>query len=230
MKFLCDYLEGEEFNEQALVVSVTKNTNKNGKGYLDIQLKDISGTRNAKKWELCLDDYKIFIPGAIVFIEGKVVSFNNSLQINIGRGDLLDDKEVDINRFMFNAPVPYDELLKEFNEYRSLIKHEELNKILDYVFKRHLEKFLYYPAASFIHHDYRHGLLYHTVSMLNHAKHFINFYGKLDEELLYAGIILHDFGKVIELEGKYSYKYSLEGKLIGHVSIITSLVSEARNI
>ena len=230
MKFINDYLEGEEFAEQALIVSVTKNTNKNGKAYLDMQLKDISGTRNAKKWDILPNDENIFVAGNILFLEGKIVSFNNSLQLNINRGDLLSEEEIDINRFVFKAPVPYEKLLKEFNEFRNEVKNEDLNKILNYIFEKHLDRFLTYPAASSIHHDYRHGLLYHTVSMLNHAKHFIEYYGDLDAELLYAGIILHDFGKVIELEGKYSYKYSLEGKLIGHISIISSLVGEARNV
>ncbi len=95
--------------------------------------------------------------------------------------------------------------------------------------KKHENQFLTYPAASSIHHNYTHGLLYHTVSMLSHGEYLANYYGDVDKELLYAATILHDVGKTVELEGPVVFKYSLEGKLIGHISIISGEIAQARS-
>ena len=229
-KFLNEYKDGEEvLSEQLLVVSVTKNINKNGKTYLDMQLKDISCTRNAKKWDIMPGDEELFVSGNIVTVSGKMVSFNNSLQLYLNVGVLTPKDDVDLDRFVAYAPVSKEELVKDIKRYHSLIKDEDIKRIVDEVFKRYYDKFLYYPAASSIHHDYRHGLLYHTVSMLHHAEYFASYYKDIDTDLLYAGAMLHDLGKVIELEGDINFKYSLEGKLLGHISIGAGLIQEVRH-
>ena len=48
-----------------------------------------------------------------------------------------------------------------------------------------------------------------------------------DYDILITGCLLHDLGKVIELEGPIVYKYSLEGKLLGHISIMVSEIRKA---
>ena len=58
-----------------------------------------------------------------------------------------------------------------------------------------------YPAATKNHHDFASGLLYHTLCMLKLADQLINVYSYLDADLLYAGVILHDIGKVKEFTG-----------------------------
>ena len=44
----------------------------------------------------------------------------------------------------------------------------------------------------------------------------------IDKDVLIAGVLLHDVGKVVELSGPIATKYTLEGKLLGHISIMAS--------
>ena len=69
--------------------------------------------------------------------------------------------------------------------------------------------------------------------MLDLASAIQNIYSDVDRDLLLTGVILHDVGKTIELSGPVATKYTLEGKLIGHISLMVSeirLVAELHNI
>jgi 3'-5' exoribonuclease len=57
--------------------------------------------------------------------------------------------------------------------------------------------------------------------MLRVAEALSNIY-KVNTSLLYAGIIMHDIGKTIELSGPIVPKYTTQGKLLGHISIINA--------
>ena len=71
-----------------------------------------------------------------------------------------------------------------------------------------------FPAATKNHHEFMSGLAYHVVSMLDLAKGIAALYPSLNKDLLYAGIILHDLGKVFELSGPVSTVYTVEGNLL----------------
>ncbi len=228
MKLLSEYLENEKFQGQLLIVSSLKGVTNNGLSYLTIEVRDSSLQMNAKKWEVTPEDEEIFVAGNVVDITGEIIFYKSGLQMKILKGKNVNPDEVDVVKFSKVAPVPYESLLKDFNRYRSEIKNKDLKAIVDYILERCESKFLTYPAASSIHHDYMHGLLHHTVSMLHHAEHFADYYGDIDKELLYAGTILHDIGKTIELYGPVVFKYSLEGKLVGHISIMHGEIVKAK--
>jgi 3'-5' exoribonuclease len=63
--------------------------------------------------------------------------------------------------------------------------------------------------------------------MLDLSKAIAGLYPTLDSDLLYAGVILHDLGKVIELSGPTSTTYTIEGNLIGHISIMVNEIGKA---
>ena len=67
----------------------------------------------------------------------------------------------------------------------------------------------------------------HTVSMADHGVYFANYYPDIDRDILLTGILLHDMGKTIEFEGPVIFKYSVEGKLLGHISLMMSEIRRA---
>ena len=67
----------------------------------------------------------------------------------------------------------------------------------------------------------------HTVSMLEIGEFLYHKYPDINYDLLMSGIILHDLGKTIELEGDIVFKYSLEGRLLGHISIQAAEIRKA---
>lgn len=121
--------------------------------------------------------------------------------------------------FFNSAPVSYYELKKCITGYINLIDNTTIRKITEALVNKYENKFYIYPAATRMHHAYVGGLAYHTMGMLTLAESFIKNYPYLDKNYLYAGIILHDIGKTIELTGIENTEYSLDGQLLGHLVI-----------
>ena len=92
--------------------------------------------------------------------------------------------------------------------------------------KKYGDKIFSYPAAVSIHHEYSSGLLVHSLTMADIASFLAPIY-EADYDLLITGCLLHDLGKIIELEGPIVYKYSTEGKLLGHISIMCAEIRKA---
>jgi 3'-5' exoribonuclease len=89
------------------------------------------------------------------------------------------------------------------------------------------DDFYLYPAATKFHHAYISGLAYHTASMLRLADGFLSVYPFLSEDLLIAGIVLHDLTKTIEFDSYEGSEYTVAGKLIGHISLTVNEIALA---
>ena len=89
------------------------------------------------------------------------------------------------------------------------------------------EAFRTAPAATMMHHAYRHGLLEHTIHMARAARALLPLYPEVDPDLAMAGILLHDTGKTIEYEGALAAKRGRRGILQGHVVLGYQLVRRA---
>ena len=226
-KLISELRDGEHVSGQFLVSNSAKCVNNAGANYLNLDLRDSSGNINAKKWDISLDDENIFVQGNVVYLEGEVLKYKESLQVKILSARLVDIDEVDVAKFIKQPPIPKEELVKKFNSFVESIQNEDCRKILDYLIKRLSPKLFEYPAAVSVHHDYASGLLMHTVSMAEHGDYFAKFYDDVNRDILITGILLHDMGKTIEFEGPVIYKYSVEGKLLGHISIMVSEIRRA---
>ena len=220
MTFLKDLLEGDRISIQALVGQVSNGTNKSGSPYLNVELRDSSGSLTSKKWEVSESDKDIFVVGNIVEVLIEVIKYNDSLQGKIISAKLLSNDEVDATRFIKNPPIPKEELISRFNNIVKSIKNADCRAFIDYFVKKFGERVFIAPAATSVHHEFSSGLLMHSVSLAEHADYFAKFYPGLNRDILLTGALLHDFGKLIELEGPAVYHYTLEGKLLGHISIM----------
>ncbi|MCD8194753.1 MAG: HD domain-containing protein [Coprobacillus sp.] len=218
---------GMKVKDQFLINSVTKNNTNNGLTYLNVELKDKSGTVYAKKWDYKDEDDDVIVPGNIVLIEGETNIYRNNLQIKITASYPLKEDEIDFTKFNKDSPVSLEELETKLNYFIGLIKDKTLSKVVTDVLSEYNDKYLSAPAGRNIHHDYPHGLLTHTISMCEIAEFFTHHYDDVDADLLISATLLHDIGKTIELDGSLVYNYTLEGKLIGHISIGQRIVHEA---
>lgn len=227
VKMISDFLDGDHISGQFLINSSAKCVNNQGSAYMNLELKDASGTINGKKWEASAEDESIYAQGNVVYLEGEVLKYKESLQVKILSGTLVDPNDIDVVKFIKQPPVPKEELIKRFNAHVESIKNEDCRKILDYEIKRLSPKLFDYPAAVSVHHDYGSGLLMHTVSMADLGVFLADYYPNVDKDILLTGILLHDMGKTIEFEGPIVYKYSLTGRLLGHISIMVSEIRRA---
>lgn len=220
MMYIKDLLEGDRTLIQVLVGSVSNGTNKSGSPYLNVELRDSTGMINAKKWEVDGGDKDIFVAGNIIETQIEVIKYNDALQAKILSAKLVDLDNIDVTRFIKAPPIPKEELVARFNKLVNSIKNEDCKKILDYFINKFGEKIYVAPAASSVHHEFSSGLLMHSVALAEHSDYFAKYYPDINRDLLITGALLHDFGKMIELEGPAVYHYSVEGKLLGHISIM----------
>ena len=216
---IMDFNDHEHIEGQFLVGSVSKGVNASNSPYISIELRDASGSISAKKWDSTLEDEQIFIAGNVVEIEGETNRYKDALQLKILNAYLVDADNIDVEKFVKAPPVSKEELIARFNKYVSSIKDEDCQKILQYMINKFKDKIFVYPAAVSIHHEYSSGLLMHSITMADIASSLCPVY-EADYDLMITGCLLHDLGKIIELEGPAVYKYSTEGKLLGHISIM----------
>lgn len=226
-KFIKDFQDLERIKGQFLVGTVTKGVNNNtSAGYLNIELRDASGSINAKKWDSTALDDQIFVSGNVVYIEGDTNKYRDALQLKILNASLVEQQDIDIAKLVKSAPISKEELIDLFNKNIESIRDNETKTLVKYLVKKFGEDVYIYPAAVSIHHEYSSGLLMHTTSMAKIADFIAPLYD-LNRDLLIAGVILHDLAKCIEFEGPIVYKYSLEGKLLGHITLMVSEIRKA---
>ncbi len=226
MKMISELTDHEHVEGQFLIGSVSKGVNTAGGSYFSVELRDASGAIPGKKWDATLEDEQIFVAGNVVSITGETNKYKDQLQLKVLTVELVPLEDIDVERFVKAPPVSKQELIKRFNAHVASIKNQDCLKIIDYFMKKFGENIFSYPAAVSIHHEYSSGLLMHSVSMADLAAYLCPIY-EADHDLLITGCLLHDMGKVIELEGPIVYKYSTEGKLLGHISIMAAEIRKA---
>ena len=226
VKMISEFTDHDHVEGQFLVGSVSKGVNATGGSYFSLELRDASGVITAKKWDATLQDEEIFVAGNVVAIVGETNRYKDVLQLKILSAEVVALEDIDVAKFVKAPPVPKEELVKRFNDHVASIKNEDCQKILQYMINKFGDKIFTYPAAVSIHHEYSSGLLMHSITMADLANYIAPIY-EADHDLLITGCLLHDLGKIIELEGPIVFKYSLEGKLLGHISIMAAEIREA---
>lgn len=227
-KGLAHYRVGDQIEAFLLIKSVTKGITQAGNPFLTIILQDKTGDIEAKLWDCTKEDEQKYTASGIVKVAGEVTSFRGQNQLKILKARLASPEDgVSVQDFLETAPLTQDEMMEIITQYVFELKNPNIQRITRYLLRKHHEAFLHYPAATKNHHEYVSGLAYHVVSMLRLAKSIAELYPSLNTDLLYAGVILHDLGKVIELSGSVAPSYTTEGILLGHISIMMSEISEA---
>lgn len=212
------FLKDDRFEGFLLVKAAEKRLNKNNEPYLDITLSDNTGDINAKVWN-CDDTPPP--PGSVLKVRGSVTEYNKRLQFKIDRyRETGGQDQVDLSELVAAAPRPAGEMLDEIMAVIEGMENPVVKAITAEMIKRAGEKLHYYPAAQSMHHAERSGLLHHLTDMIRVARAILPCYPYLDSDLLLAGVILHDLGKLTEMLsdslGNVS-EYSKEGLLLGHL-------------
>ena len=213
-----------------LVRSADARTDKKGGSYLDLTLADKTGDINCKYWDW---NQLMDVPkqGSVIKVQGLVQEYNSRKQLRIERmRAALPQDEVDMAQLVACAPEKPEVMRKDIEDTIDTFQSEGLKKIVREMLRLTGDKLEWFPAAQRLHHAERSGLLHHTTSMLNLARHVVAAYPFLNAELLYAGVILHDLCKTTEMisdeTGSVS-DYSADGLLIGHLVRGVARIEEA---
>ena len=106
------------------------------------------------------------------------------------------------------------------------IQDSHVRDLLIHVVSANADRFRIWPAARQVHHAYRSGLLEHVLKIIEVVTFLADAYGAR-RDLVVAGAILHDIGKLRELEYDITTEYSIEGNLIGHIAIGSAMLRDA---
>lgn len=221
------YKVGSSFEGFLLVKNVSKGTTSNGKPFLTLILVDKTGEIEAKIWDATLEDETMFVPEKIVKITGRITEFRGMRQLTIQaiRPQQQTDG-VNVQDFIQTAPIPKEQLMEKINETIFEIQNPNIQRIVRAFVEKYREELLTYPAAVSNHHEYVSGLAHHIVGMLELARNIQELYPQLNKDLLYAGVILHDLGKIKELSGLVTTTYTLKGQLLGHIPIMIEEIGD----
>ena len=214
-----------------LLKSFDIKTGKTNKQYVDLSLEDKTGQMNAKIWNVEGIDPEVFKEVVAVKVKGKVKEFNGSLQLNIEKIRPVNSKDgVELEGLIPSAPLKSEDMLAGIKVFVEKINNQDLKKLTSEILGRYREKLMYYPAAKSNHHSIRSGLLFHILKMLETSEALGKIYEYVNTDLLFTGVILHDIAKIDEMNASelgIVTEYSIEGELLGHISIGVNLVAEA---
>ena len=110
----------------------------------------------------------------------------------------------------------------------STIADPRLRLLCETFLKEWGDRFKRTAAARNYHHARRGGLVEHSAQMMRVALAIVPLYPELNVDLLLAGILFHDSGKLWENhfpESGFVMRYDERGELIGHISIGLELVN-----
>lgn len=211
--------DGDRVYGPYLVADCKKGITTQSKNYLTLQLQDCSGSIEARKWDYTEEDEAIFEKGRVVHIEGNVITYSNHLQMKVFSGEPMDQTAVDWSLYVPSAPVGAEAMKAKLDEYLRSIKDPDIKLLVETLLNRFMDKYLQWPAAVRNHHNFAGGLLFHSLTMADLAAKICRIYPSLNRDVMIGGVLVHDLGKIVELSGPQATQFTLQGKLIGHISI-----------
>jgi len=226
---LIGFDEGKNFDSFFLVLGKQQRTTKQNKPYLNLTLGDKTGQIEGRVWDP--GDPRIvkdFERGDIVKVRGCVSRFDDRCQIKVDQLRKALDGEADTMDMLPATTLDVGDLWKQLEAAVESIANPDLKRLLDALLSdaELTMAFREAPAARQLHHAWLGGLLEHVVSLLGLADRVAAHYPLLDRDLLVTGVILHDIGKVRELEWETGFDYTVEGILLGHIQMGVDLVEK----
>ena len=197
-----------------------------GKAYLAVELVDPSGRIEARVW----DDVELldrrFHEGDAVRVLGRVERFDGRLQVQVRAVESADIDPAELAPAMRRDA---DELEGFLEFLAAEIVTEPLREVVVGLLgtSEVRDGLRLLPAAGADgHHGYAGGLLEHTVGVATLCRETSQLHPRLRADLLLGAALLHDIGRVRELERGPSFRPTREGALLGHVQLGVRMLDE----
>jgi 3'-5' exoribonuclease len=192
---------------------------RDGKQYLRMELGDRTGSVEARMWDGFQPTAGTIDRDDFVEVHGSAELYRNRLQVKIKRLRKARPAEVDPRDYFPHTPEDIDSLYRKLLAFAGSMKNPWLKQLVDGILNDPEIAAAYkrVPAAKMMHHAYRGGLLEHVVSLCGLCQPVAAHYPEVDGDLLLTGVVLHDLGKIDELEYERETGYSTEGRLLGHI-------------
>jgi 3'-5' exoribonuclease len=227
-RFVQQLADGDTLDEIYLVTDKQLRANRNGNLYLQIELRDRTGSISARLWNAGENLFRMFDVGDFLLVRGKVQMFQGALQVILSYIERAAAEKVELADFLPHTEQDVSKLLERLRGTLLRLANPHLRALaecflMDDAF---VHDFCRVPAGVRNHHAYLGGLLEHVATLMDAAERVLPLYPELDRDLLLMGVFLHDAGKVRELTFDKVFAYSDEGQLIGHLVIGVEMVNE----
>ncbi|MEI7884350.1 MAG: HD domain-containing protein [Clostridia bacterium] len=227
-KIYINELQADQIIEEVFLVKEKqlipfKNKNAN---YIHLVLGDKTGSIDCKIWEKADQYMPVLQENKYVLVKASTNLYNNKMQLIIQHVE--GTKNYDQADFLPMSKRSREEMKQEFFGYVQEINNVKLHTLVTTIFedKEISTNFFLAPAAKVQHQAYISGLLEHTLGVTKLCRAFAMLYPEIDKDLLLTGALLHDLGKIFELNYEDNIEYSDEGRLLGHIYIGTKIIED----
>lgn len=229
-KPIADFVIGDEVEGFYVLKTAQSKTSNSGKPFLSAVLADRTGTVEAKMW-----DYAGPVgqgeEGTVVKIRGVVTEFRGAAQFIIARIRTAQEGDrFDMADLVPAAPIDPAESWQELEDAVEDLRDPDYQAVCRRMMEKFGERFRTIPAAKSMHHSFLNGLMMHTLDMVRSAQGLGDLYRDVvDQDLLIAGALLHDFAKCDEFVTSplgLVTDYSTKGQLLGHLVMGAQAVAE----
>jgi len=226
--YVADLVADQTITSFFLVADKETRPTREGKPFLHLELRDRTGSIEARMWENFEEVAPTLGRDAFVKVQARVETYKGRLQLAIEKLRRAQPEEIDLEDYFPRTKKDVEELYRQLTGYVAEVRNPWLRRLLESVVgdRDIVPKLKRAPAAKSMHHAYLGGLLEHVVSLCGVCRAVVAQYPEVDADLLLAGVILHDIGKIEELAYEYGVDFTTEGQLLGHIVMELELVGK----
>ena len=233
MKFISEMRENDNIIGHFLCKSKQSLKTRTGKTYFSITLQDKTGTAEGKVWELTRD-IQDFEEGDMIKIDASALLYQNVIQLKVHKIRRSIEGEYNPQDYIPTTSKNIDEMYAQLVAIIATINHPHIKTLLENLLIKDNERaaaLKSHSAAKLLHHGYMGGLLEHILSVAEICDFMSTHYKHVNRDLLLAGALLHDIGKIYELSPMPKNEYTDDGQMLGHIIIGVEMVAiEVLNI
>ena len=228
---LTDAEIGSNLSRPLLLSAIEENTDRNGKAFVKVTLKDGFSDVTALMFATSAADLeaRLIVPNTVVDADLAVSEYQGSKSYKVSNLAPAADTTLSVADFVKLPPVDLDTMYSEIISMLTSVAGSDASPISDLAIRiltKYKDAYMTSSAAVSMHHNLRGGLLYHSYRMVKAADAICNVYTALDRELLMCGAAIHDIAKIWEYDTSESgdATFTSRGVLFGHLYMGASLI------
>jgi len=228
-QFISDIKIGDNFDSTVIVSDKQAKKKKNGEDYCTVTLQDRTGTIEGILWTEVFLGAGEFFEGDLVNIKSIIKEYRGSRQLIVNSLKKLEiNDDFDLSDYIKSTSKNIDEMFEEILGYIESVENKYLKGLLNIFMDDagFVKSYRTSTAAVKYHHAYQGGLLEHSLNVAKICDMLAGIYDNLNRDLVLAGAILHDIGKIKEYASGANLKITNTGRLLGHITMGYGWVQE----
>jgi 3'-5' exoribonuclease len=219
--FLKDLQAGDEVSCVYFCKNAKIRAAKNGQKFVQTEVQDKTGLLQGFFWNAPEKLLRLFEADGYRQLLARVEKFQGHVQLNIKEAIDYPASKLDLSLYVPTAPVDLEDYKKRLLAFGDRIKNTGWKQLFEAFFRDEafLQRYVRAPAARELHHPYFGGLLYHSVTVAEMAEKVAAIHPRLDPDLLILGALLHDIGKIEEIDLTKHIHQRGSAPLLGHIAL-----------